>query len=317
MTNGGYMISNSFFYKFDRSSFKAFYLSAIELSFTRAAQKGGSTQSGVSQHISKLEDELQTTLFLRQKSGLKLTEAGRILKDYLERVYKEEERFLGEIHKNSTELTGQVSYAMPESCLMSPHFGMMLEEKKSDFPLVELSVQLHDSETVFNKVLNGDIDFGFITQDIEHPLVDRIPFCQENYVLISANKAKLNTKELKELDFIFHPDFESLYEVWFKRQFPRKKVINSKQLHFTGNTNRIPACLNMVAGGMGLTILPEHCASALIESKQIKAIKEFEPAQGTIHIIHRKNYSLPNRVKKVINTFLSFYDKCLRETKTQ
>lgn len=127
------MIDNSFFFKFDRSSFKSFYHSAIELNFTRAAEASGTTQSGISQHIAKLENELGTLLFIRAKGKLKITDAGRQLKNYLETIYREEQSLLDSLSIATTELKGPVTYAMPESCLMSPHFKMILEIKKEKF----------------------------------------------------------------------------------------------------------------------------------------------------------------------------------------
>ncbi len=116
---------------------------------------------------------------------------------------------------------------------------------------------------------------------------------------------------MENLNFINHPDFSSLFEVWFKAQFPRKRMLSTKKLNFTGNTNRSPASLTMVSGGLGVTILPEHCASDLIQTKRLIQSKKFKPATGTIYIIHRSEVVLPRRVKKVINTFLGFYNKTI------
>lgn len=305
------MINNAFFLKFDRSSFKSFYISALELNFTKAALKSGTTQSGISQHIAKLESELGTSLFLRQKDGLKITEAGKRLKTYLEAIYKAEESLLQDLAMDSNSLKGVVSYAMPESCLMSPHFQMMLNVKRKDFPGIELNVEMHDSDTVFQKVLNGDIDFGFITKDIDHPQIRKINFCNENYVLLCSPKQLSISKKPEEHCFINHPDFSSLYEIWCKEQFPKKRAPNVRAIGFTGKTNRILAALSMVSGGLGVTILPEHCAETLIKEKQIAVSKHFKPAQGTIYIIHREGIVMPRRAIEVINTFLGFYGKKL------
>ena len=303
------MLDNSFFNRFDRSSFKSFYAAANELNFTKAARKSGITQSGISQHIAKLEAELETTLFLRLKNGLALTDTGKVLMNYLEKIYQEEEKLLELLSKEEKSLQGSVKYSMPGSCLMSPHFNMMLEIKKNDFSLVDLTVDIFDSETVVEKVLSGTSDFGFITRDIEHPQVEKIEFCQENYILIGGRENKVSKDKLASLPFIEHPDFDSLFNIWFKAQFPRKRAFSSKKLNFTGSTNRIAAALSMVSGNLGYTVLPEHCAAELLSDKRIEVVKEFKPAVGTIHIIYRKDLTLPKRVKTVINTFLGFYNK--------
>ena len=47
--------------------------------FTKAAAELSLTQPAVSHHISQLEEEFGVTLFIRGKSGLKLTAEGEIV----------------------------------------------------------------------------------------------------------------------------------------------------------------------------------------------------------------------------------------------
>lgn len=58
---------------------RAFEAAARHLSFTRAAEELGLTQSAISQHVRALEGDLGTPLFLRVHRALHLTEAGRLL----------------------------------------------------------------------------------------------------------------------------------------------------------------------------------------------------------------------------------------------
>ena len=58
---------------------RAFEASARHLSFTRAADELGLTQSAVSQHVRALEHRLGHTLFLRTHRQLRLSDAGRLL----------------------------------------------------------------------------------------------------------------------------------------------------------------------------------------------------------------------------------------------
>ncbi|MEM9714921.1 MAG: LysR family transcriptional regulator [Pseudomonadota bacterium] len=58
---------------------RAFEAVARWLSFTRAADELGLTQSAVSQHVRALEDHIGEALFVRAHRQLRLTEAGRLL----------------------------------------------------------------------------------------------------------------------------------------------------------------------------------------------------------------------------------------------
>ncbi|MGX9357401.1 LysR family transcriptional regulator [Roseobacteraceae bacterium S113] len=59
--------------------FRAFEAAARHLSFTRAGDELGLTQSAISQHVRALEAHLEQPLFIRAHRRLQLTEAGRLL----------------------------------------------------------------------------------------------------------------------------------------------------------------------------------------------------------------------------------------------
>lgn len=62
-------------------------LAVVELgNFTKAAQALNMTQPAVSHHIKQLEEELGVSLFIRNKSGLKLTAQGEIAVKYAKRL---------------------------------------------------------------------------------------------------------------------------------------------------------------------------------------------------------------------------------------
>lgn len=65
---------------------KVFYTVAIKGSFTAAAKELGITQPAVSNHISELEGAIGDILFYRSRRESVLTQKGRILFDYAEKI---------------------------------------------------------------------------------------------------------------------------------------------------------------------------------------------------------------------------------------
>lgn len=62
--------------KINSDQLEAFYVIAKTLHFTKAAELLNVSQSALSQRIAKLEDQLETTLFIRDRTSVRLTEAG-------------------------------------------------------------------------------------------------------------------------------------------------------------------------------------------------------------------------------------------------
>ncbi len=78
--------------KLNNERLRAFYQAALDRSFHKAAANIFITQSALSQRISKLEQEIEATLFVRDNNGVRLTEAGSILFEYVrDLLYREQE----------------------------------------------------------------------------------------------------------------------------------------------------------------------------------------------------------------------------------
>lgn len=307
------MINDRFmrdFNRLDAGAFRGFYYAAETLNFTVAAQQAGMTQSGVSQHISKLENQLGVPLFLRVGRKVILTDAGKKLKHYIEQYLDHLELLAESVTTGHTALKGRVNYAMPASCLMTPHFPILLRERQKRFPELELSVTLCPSDEVIEKLLDGEIEFGFVTKKIQHLDIQFTPFCPEEYVLI-ANRAEaldgLTTETLKNVNFVAHPGVEVLFSYWMSHHFPRAKSLDWGALRVVGEMNSLQGAIHMVEAGMGMTIIPRHCVDDPIAKKRVHEFRETakKPLQNMIYIITLANAQLPRRVQAVLDVFLT------------
>jgi len=70
----------------DLSQLEVFLAVAREGRFSRAAEKLYRTQSAVSQSIHKLEEDIGEPLFDRSSRDAMLTDAGRVLREYAEKL---------------------------------------------------------------------------------------------------------------------------------------------------------------------------------------------------------------------------------------
>ena len=73
----------------DLQQLRVFRAVAESSGFTRASEQLGLSQSTVSQHIKQLEDELGSSLFLRAGKKIYISEAGKLLVTYADRIFKE------------------------------------------------------------------------------------------------------------------------------------------------------------------------------------------------------------------------------------
>ena len=84
------------------SSYRIFYVVALEGNISRAAERLFISQPAISRSIRKLEDSLETTLFLRSSRGVVLTEEGKILFDHVKEAFDAIQLGEEQIHKVHT-----------------------------------------------------------------------------------------------------------------------------------------------------------------------------------------------------------------------
>ena len=116
---------------------------------------------------------------------------------------------------------GPVAYAMPASCLLSPHFPMLLAARERSFPGVEIKVTLCPSSEVVERLLRPEIDFGFVTHHSGETDIHFEPFCEEEYVLVGRETPK--GFDLENARWLDHPGADILFQHWFGAKFPKKR----------------------------------------------------------------------------------------------
>ena len=290
----------------DPSSLKAFHYSALSLNFTKAAALAGLTQSGVSQHIQKLETEFKTLLFDRSKRKLKLTEAGEELYQFTLRYQDRIADLYNAIESKTHSFVGQVSYAMPDSCLKTPHLGLLLNQRR-EFDGIDLKINLLGNNQIFDSILNDQIDFGFLTKKIPHHSIEYHQFANEDYLCVYAPKyLEINIKknDFAKNKFIHYPGMDVYLELWQQSQLPSKKGLNIHAVHIAGDINDLDGAITFCSNGVGIGFFPRHCIEKELKKGILKEITfNNKPTSHPIYIAHKPLSSKPKRVKKILDAF--------------
>ena len=132
-----------------------------EGSFTRAAARENSTQSGVSQHVAAAERTLGVKLFERSATGVRPTPAGQ-------RYYKRCLEAVGQIAKANAEVrafasrvTGDLRIGLIPT-LTRAVLAPALQEFVSHYPDVRIHIVEGYSASLSDMVQNGDLDFAIV-----------------------------------------------------------------------------------------------------------------------------------------------------------
>lgn len=130
-----------------------------EASFTAAAKREGATQSGLSQHIKQLEQELGAKLLERSKAEVTPTAAGTVY--YRECVEVLRRLDIARQSVASGALLGEVRVGLMPACTRSVLVPALLSFLAAA-PLCKISIVEAYSAVLTDKVVDGSLDFAIV-----------------------------------------------------------------------------------------------------------------------------------------------------------
>jgi DNA-binding transcriptional LysR family regulator len=256
----------------DLSELHVFLTVAAERSFSRAAAKLHRTQPAVSQAIRRLEDELGERLFDRSSKQGTLTEAGRVLREYAQRLMRLSEEAETAVRELRDLRRGRVLIGANEAAV---HALLPLVARfRSVHPQIQVDVRRVPSRQVGVEVSQGSLDFGVITfQPAERGLASLTLGPDELVMLVHprhpfAGKRQVTMAEFGRETVIAHNDPSPARERVL-RAFEQKHAPINIQIALPS----LEAIKRAVEMKMGVALLPKRCALSEISRGQLVAVR--------------------------------------------
>jgi DNA-binding transcriptional LysR family regulator len=161
-----------------------------ECSFTAAAAREHATQSGVSQHIRKLEDRLGVQLFLRGAATVVPTPAGETFYRHAIGLLRAQQEALRSARDHAGRLQGEARVGlmptMTRLCLAPALARFMAAE-----PNVLVRIREAYSAVLTAAVRAGELDFAIVPGPVMAPGLSVTPFLHTPEVLVSGRASGL------------------------------------------------------------------------------------------------------------------------------
>jgi DNA-binding transcriptional LysR family regulator len=144
----------------DTDQLRSFLAIVDEGSFTRAAERVHKTQSAVSMHVRRLEEQLGCALFVKQGRGARLTAEGEQLVDYARRILREEAGAIAALSRKG--LRGTVRFGVPDD-YAEAFLADILLRFNHRHPLVDIAVACENSIELAGLIRAGALDLALVT----------------------------------------------------------------------------------------------------------------------------------------------------------
>ena len=155
------------------------------LNLSAAAKKLGITQTGATQRIKSLEQSLGTTLFTRSRSGMRLTEEGRLLLRYCTEVSNLEGQFFSGIKGAGHTREVELCIVGPMS-LLAGRVVPRYSEIAHKWPNVNLRFVIDSNANRLNQLKRGACDLAFVFPHEVGLELDSKLIKPVEYVLVAA-----------------------------------------------------------------------------------------------------------------------------------
>jgi DNA-binding transcriptional LysR family regulator len=256
----------------DLAELNVFLTVARERSFSRAAQKLFRTQPAVSIAIRKLEESVGEPLFARGARSGQLTDAGKLLAGYAERMLNMRQEITRAMSDLRSGRRGELSLGVNESSIHA--LLPALARYRQLYPDVHLAVRRTFSRDIPSELLNYRLDLGvasFVPQ--EQPLAAVRIFRDELTFVVSprhrlAKKGRVDISDLGSEMFIAHivdsPYRNRVIQLFAKHHVP---------LEMRTEMPTIESIKRFVQMDMGVAIEPRMCVRWEIEQGLLVGVK--------------------------------------------
>jgi LysR family transcriptional regulator (chromosome initiation inhibitor) len=247
------------------------FMAVAEFSnLSAAAKRLHLTQTGATQRIKKLERELGVTLFLRSRTGMKLTPEGRALARYCSELVKIEGQALAGLKFTGKEQTVELCVAGPVSLIA----GRVLPKCQalfSEWQNLELRFMVDTNANRLNLLKSGAADLAFVfPHEVTAELDSRLLRPVEYVLVAAANWKKRPLPDIlaSEPLMAFHREdsmgidylakFNLLENLRNKRRFANENVVLIRSIEL----------------GLGFGVLPKEIASIYAEQGSLVTLNQ-------------------------------------------
>lgn len=263
---------------------------ASVLNISRASERLGISQPSLSLALNRLEKTMGTSLFIRHKQGVSLTQAGKQLVLHARTLLQYWEQAKSQALASQEKVQGHFTLGCHSTIAI--YLGtLFLPQLLSQHPQLEIDLKHDISRKITEEVINLSLDLGVVVNPIRHPnLVIQKLFEDEVSFWVSDPSVKYFSKDQVVL---CDPDLTQAQTL-----LKQLKKIASKTLRIiTSNSLEVVAALT--AKGCGVGILPNRVVQALYPA-QLHKMPDTPVYKDEICLIYRHENRHIQAVKTMI-----------------
>jgi DNA-binding transcriptional LysR family regulator len=275
----------------DEREMAAFRVLAEELSFSRAAVRIGLTQPALSLMLARIEAELGVRLFDRTKRRVQLTPSGQVFLAESERTLEQIERLKSMTRRAGQGLSGRATIGFVEAAAFTV-LPALVARIRAELPGIELVLREMVTADQMEALDGGRIDIGLLRPMFSPQRFHARKIFQESYVFAVPAGSPLAARAA--LSFA-----DVAGERLIANALPKRRYIESRfrglmtaeglGLPVAHEVSQIHAVIALVAGGLGIAIVPQSTSVIRLAGVLYKPIARARQPRSELMVAWRRN----------------------------
>ena len=276
--------------------------------FHRAAKALNVSQPAVSARIRLLEEALGSTLFVRTKTHVTLSPAGKALRPHAENLLRAVSLARQAVHEHQPAAASgvlSISAGLSISTYLLPD---ILKRYHAVHPKVMVSVRSGNSSQVLKMVMEGEVDLG-IARSLHHPEIETQSLRDDPLLLVghprhpATRKRTVKLEKVESWPLIFYDRGSSDWTLT-NGLFRRAGLLPNVVLEVEG----IETCKRMVLRQLGLAFLPQLAVTRELKNGKLRAVRiaDAEPLHRSLDVIRSRHRPLGINAQRFLDLLRSF-----------
>lgn len=278
----------------DFHKLNAFVAVVEESNISRAAIRMNMQQPPLTRIIQQLEQELGATLLKRLPRGVEVTEAGKALYQEALTILAHAQAIPKRVQNIAQGLEGQINIGFTNSVGLHSFLPALLRQFREAFAAVSIHLEEDGSNSLIDSIINEKNDIVFLRKPapiglglnslhiLDEPLIVAMP---NNHPLAGVN-TPIQLLGLEPYDFV-------LYRRLAGQDLFDNILASCYQAGFSPNivqeAPRLTSSLNLIAAGIGLSIVPEAIRDFWNKQIVYKTLQADTPCIAPIYAVYRKD----------------------------
>ncbi|MFU9046924.1 LysR family transcriptional regulator [Acinetobacter tibetensis] len=278
----------------DIHKLNAFVAVVEESNISRAAVRLNMQQPPLTRIIKGLEDELNVQLLKRLPRGVEATEAGKVLYQEALTILAHAQAIPQRVKNITQGLEGQLNIGFTNSVGLHPFLPALLRSFREAFPAVSIHLEEDGSNSLIDSISNDKNDIVFLRKPAPIGLgLNSLPVLDEPLIVAMPNNHPLAEQPdaiqllaLEPYDFVLYRRlagqdlFDNIMASCYQAGFSPKIVQEAP---------RLTSSLNLIAAGIGLSIVPEAIRDFWNKQIVYKSLKAEPPCIAPIYAVYKDN----------------------------